>query len=175
MRKRIASWMAVLMVFTLIGGAAHAEEATVTAAVTSVDGLRVIAPILPVALLSLGNGTLSAPILVTVDETLAKGANWSLEMKSTNFTGATGATLTASALAMGTSTVTRTLGGGSMGSLGSGSLDTPRQIYAVTGQDPNLAYSGAYASSSPLTLTVPNETTLDAYTATITVTLLTGS
>lgn len=175
MRKRIASWMAVLMIFTLIGGAAHAETTTVTATVTSALGVRVILPITPVILLAGLPGTLSAPLLVTVSETLANGSNWSLSAVSGNFVGDVSATvLPASSLALGATTVTRLGSGESFteNTIG-GAMNEARTLYSVS-QTPGVAYSGTHASSSPLTLTVPNGTPLDAYRATVTVTLISG-
>jgi len=180
MRKRIASWMAVLMIFTLIGGAAHAETTEdttleVAATVASVDGLRVIAPIPLVTLLPGLNGTYSAPMLVTVNETLANGANWSLSAVSSEFVGDVSATvLPASSLMLGSSTVTRTLSGGTITpNTAGGALDEAKTLYSVS-QTPGVAYSGTHVSSSPLTLSVPNGTPLDLYEATVTVTLITG-
>jgi hypothetical protein len=175
LRKRIAVWMAVLMIFGLVGGAAHAETTTVSAAVASVDGLRVIAPILPVGLVRQLNGTFNAPMIVTVNETLANGSNWSLSAVSGNFVGlVTGTVLPASSLVLGSSTVTRTLSGDSFTpNATGGTLDQARTLYSVS-QTPGVAYTGAHLSTSPLTLTVPNGTPLDVYQATVTVTLVSG-
>lgn len=174
-RKRIAIWMAVLMIFGLVGGAAHAETVTVSANVLSVDGLRVIATIPAVALLPQQNGTFRAPLIVTVNETLANGSNWSLSAASTNFTGAvSGTVLSASSLALGSTTVTRTLSGGDLTpNATGGTLNESRTLYSEA-QTPGVAYSGIHLSSSPLTLTVPNGTPLDLYQATVTVTLISG-
>lgn len=175
MRKRIASWMAVLMIFTLIGGAAHAEESTttVTASVADVEGLRYILSAPGVSLLPDVNGGLTAPLLVTVEEVAATGANWRLTAQlAGDFSDGLGNTMSASALAMEASTVTQTLSGGDIGNKGSGTLDSARTMYEVTGQSSSSTYSGLYDSASPLVLTVPNGTTIGVYTATVTITLL---
>ncbi|MBW3588749.1 MAG: hypothetical protein KY429_04965 [Actinobacteria bacterium] len=173
MKKRIASWMAVLMIFTLIGGAAHAEETTTTveAGVTNVTGIRYIQAA-PALVLSPLSGNFAGPMAVTVEEVAASGSKWRLTAQAGPFISGANQ-IGANSLTLAASTVAQTLGGGSAGNQGSGTMDTTRTLYEVTGQDPALAYSGLYVSSSPLTLKVPNGTPLGTYTSTVTITLST--
>jgi len=173
MRKRIASWMAVLMIFTLMGGAAHAEETTTTveAAVTSLSGIRFIQAA-PALALSTVSGLFQGPMAVTVEEIGASGSDWRVTAQAGPFISGANQ-FGANNLTLATSTVVQTLGGGEAGNQGSGTMDTTRTLYEVTGQNAALAYSGLYVSASPLTLEVPNATPLGTYTSTVTITLST--
>lgn len=173
MKKRIASWMAVLMIFTLIGGAAHAEQTTTTvdAAVTSLSGIRYIQGA-PALVLSPVSGLFQGPMAVTVEEIGASASNWRVTAQAGPFFSGSNQ-IGANNLTLAASTVVQTLGGGAAGGQGSGTMETTRTLYQVTGQTSGSVHSGLYVSSSPLTLKVPNGTPLGTYRSTVTITLST--
>ena len=178
-RQRIARGLIALLMASMTGGIAHAEDATttITATVATLDGVRFINSVPAIVMADLGGGlTLGGELAVTVKEIAKLGSDFSVSAK---LAGPFDSTLTAtdipaSALSMSTATVvdlSDLLGGGTAGLKESGTLDQTRQIYKVTGQNANNAYSGVYLSTNDLTLTIPEGTRGGAYVATVTITL----
>jgi hypothetical protein len=178
-KQRIARALIALLMASLTGGIAHAEDATSTilATVATLDGVRFLNPVPAVVMADINGISLGGELAVTVAEIAKLGSDFSVSAK---LAGPFDSTLTAtdipaSALSMSTATVvdisSGSLGGGTVGFKQFGTLDQTRQIYKVTGQDANTAYSGLYLSTNALTLTIPEGTRGGAYVATVTITL----
>lgn len=167
---------------TLTGcSSAGTQTTTVAAAVDgTLGGTRTIAAV-PAITLGLNNGSLSAPLAVSVVETLAPGANpWGVTVQSTDLT-ATGGSIAADNLTVADSGLAPVTGGClslvspctlSPGGTSARGLGTAQKLFAVAGESTGQLYSGTYVYSGNLALTVPNGTPTGAYTGTLTFTLL---
>lgn len=179
-KQRIARALIALLMASLTGGIAHADEtttATIAATVATLDGVRFISSV-PAVTMELDGINLQGQLAVTVAEIAKLGSDFRVIAKLAGpFSSTTTATdIPPSALSMATATVSDIsavppLGGGLVGAKEFGSLDQDRQIYQITGQDANTAYSGVYLSTNALTLTIPEGTAGGAYVATVTITL----
>lgn len=177
LRKRIAIWMSVAMIFGLIGGGtAYAQTATpeVSALVESTGGLRFLQAIASPSLTPV-SGLYKGNLIVGVEEVAAGGASWKVTAQLAGPMTSGANSIPADKLSMGASTVASlppAPASGTTGGQESGSLNEPRKIYQNV-QSPLLAYTAIHTSTTPLTLTVPNGTPLGLYTSTVTITLST--
>lgn len=181
LRKRIAIWMSVAMIFGLIGGgSAHAADTViatatpeVSATVLSAGGFRVLQAVAS-PVLQPATGLYKGDLIVGVQEFAVGGASWKVTAQLAGPLTSGGNTIPADKLSMGASTVA-SLPPDNVGTIGgqeSGSLNDVRKIYQNV-QSTSLAYTAIHTSTSPLTLTVPNGTPLGLYKATVTITLST--
>jgi hypothetical protein len=184
MRRFLVLVALVLTAVAPFGSAAHADELPVSIAV--VGGRTLTSVALP-ALVS------GAPSVLTsvVTETVAPGANpWSVtaQLCKPNAATPTQADCAASAL-VSTLDATKTIsgsnmvisgravtpvggGGTSAATAGSQDMTAARTIFANTGQNPALNYTGVYTSTANVTLTVPGATPGGTYNGFVVVTLV---
>jgi len=169
----MAAGMLVLASGAALGQDMGSSTTTVTANVGGL-GSRVVAAT-PVAMTSgLGSETISGSLAVTVVEAVRTGTNpWSVTaVLDADLINATSDVITADNLAVTPGDVTQVLSGGTAAEGAAGTLDTPQTLFEVSGQSTSLIYSGDYAQSSALELTVPAGSATGTYTADLTVTLV---
>jgi hypothetical protein len=154
----------------------------VTAAVTSTTGIRTLGPVAAVTLT--GAGSPVGSLVVPVTETAAQGVNpWYVTVSSSALTGAvSSASLPASSLTVADNVVPTT--GGCLALTGSlqctitgggttpRALSTAQTLFKVANESTSTAYTGTYSYTGNLALTVPNGTTMDTYSGTLTLTLV---
>lgn len=185
MRRSLVVGAAVLVSLAPLAAVpAHADEVPVSVAVVGDRALT------SVGLPALVDGVPSV-LTAVVTETVAAGdASWSVTAQlckpdagtptQADCTGSalvhsTDATKTIAGTAMTISgrAVTPVGGGGtSTATAGSQDLTAARTIFANTGQNPALNYSGTYTSTSNVTLTVPNATPGGTYKGFVVVNLV---
>jgi hypothetical protein len=193
MRKRIVAAMSAAVVVGGLAIAGTAAEATsCTAGGTSpcdvsvqaivgpsgLTGTRTLGAVAPIGLVA-GATTLSGALAVPVVETVATGDNaWSVTAVASNLTNGSGGTITADHLTVADSglptgvgcillTQCTVTGGG-----GARALDAAKTLFSVTGENTAAAYTGVYAYTGTLSLSVPNGTPLGTYNGSLTLTLL---
>lgn len=162
-----------LMGMVATTGMAKAEDVTVTATVAS--GIRSITSA-PAASLSTTAGVISGALAVTVTETAASGTDpWSVtaKLKEASLSDGLGNSIAAGNMAVADRAVTKVDGGGTTAApSGSAALNVAQTLFSNSGQVAANAYTGTYASTSTLKLTVPNGTPTGVYTGTLVVTLV---
>jgi hypothetical protein len=157
-----------------VAAPAHAEDVTVTATTTDLSGTRVLT-VGPAVVLAAGDTTLNGTLEASVVETAKRGTTpWSVTAVATGLTSVGGATIAADNLSVAPATPV-VVGGHPNATAGAGGqfgTDVTRTLFTVTGESTTTSYTGTYTSTGALALQVPNGTPTDAYTGTITVTLV---
>jgi hypothetical protein len=180
-RRRLVLPLAVLAVASSVGPAFAADgdggSGALTATLTAGSiGSRSVTSVSPVALTTaLSTSTASGTMAAVVTEAARGGTNsWSLTATSSALTGPAGSTaIPATALAVSNRAVTQVAGGGTAAAAtGSSALNTAATLFTTTGQSVESLYTGTYAASGTITLTVPNGQAVGAYSGTLTVSLI---
>ncbi|MFT5223197.1 MAG: hypothetical protein ACI867_001511 [Glaciecola sp.] len=169
--------VAAVLAFGFATVAYAQTDATVTATVTSPVGAgRSVTAVSPVTLASVSGLEMSGVLTVGIDEVAATGINdWSVTVSATALSGTDLTDIPASALAIDNRA---TVGTGQVGEVtltdGSGSedLSVARTLFTVGGEVITGAYSGVFAHTADITLSIPNGAELGAYTGTLTVTIV---
>lgn len=187
MQKRVLLVAALAAMLVLSSGAAFAADGdggsgTVSAAVgvsSGVFGTRSVAtvtPSIPLALIP-GSAQMNGNVAIVIAENARTGtASWSVTgVLAANLSdgGTPAETIARDRLAMATTANPIIVSGGGEGAFGAGgTLEEARTVFSVSGQDPELNYTGTYSSSSSLTLTIPNAQKTGIYTGTLMVSLV---
>lgn len=162
----------------LIGQAnvAHADDVSVTANITAgAIGVRSITATTPIVLNpSLGVATVQGALAATVTETAVTGTNpWSVTAAMSALTKAGATDIANSNLAISNRAVVPVLGGGTAAATsGSENMSATRTLFTNTGQLTTAIYTGTYATTADLALSVPNGQTAGVYSGTMTITLV---
>ena len=156
------------------GGGSSTITATLTAAAI---GSRSVTAVSPVTLTSALNSSVATGALaVTVTEAARSGTNsWSLTATASDLSdgAATPHTIPASNLSVLARSVVQAGGGGTAAApAGTSPLDSAATLFATTGQDTGLLYTGTYAAAGTVSLAIPNGAPSGAYTGTLTVSLI---
>ena len=148
---------------------------TVTATLTANQiGSRSVTSVAPVALATtLGTSTLSGELAATVTEAARTGTNsWSLTAAIGSLTSGANS-LANSTMSISNREVVQVAGGGTADGIdGTQDMSAARTLFTTTGQSTSAVYTGTYAATADLSLTVPNGQAVGVYTGTLTITLI---
>lgn len=185
--RKLPTLLALLLAFTaLVGGAAGADQTTVTATASgTVDGTRTLV-LAPVVLTDavVGATDISGAFDVDVVETAKLGDNWSVTASMSDLTPDTatatagGTPIDAGAVSFSDATTPgiTSASGTSAASVTSGTVmaeTTAGTVELATAtQDATQYYTDAHLFTSTLELTPPTGTVTGTYTGTMTVTLI---